>query len=175
VAIVSLAYPWMASQPVSITTNAGATVSFPVTAIGQAPLYYQWYNSTQPLTNGVNISGATDSTLTLSNVAAADSGSYFLVVTNGSGVTSNAMATLTVIDLTTTPPVIVSGSAGFNRTNGFGFNLTAQSGQTIVVEISTNLVDWQPVFTNMFDTDPVSYRDLTAITNRSGFYRLRLQ
>jgi uncharacterized delta-60 repeat protein len=176
VAIVSPSYPWLDSQPFTITTNAGATVSFPVTAIGFAPLSYQWYSATQPLTNGANISGATDSILALSNLTVADSGFYWVVVTNVAGTVSNLMATLNVVTLSNTPPTILSGSVTLDRViNGFGFDLTASVGQTIVIETSTNLLDWQPVFTNVVDSNPMHYHDPSAITNRNAFYRVRLQ
>jgi hypothetical protein len=174
-AMVSQAAPWLASQPVSITTNAGSTVSFPVTALGQSPLYFQWYIGTQPLTNGANISGATNSSLTLSNVTTAASGDYSLVVTNSTGTVSNVVATLTVVDLFS-PPTIISGSTGLDRaSNGFAFDLSALIGQNIVIETSTNLTDWQPIFTNGIDSSPFHYHDPGAITNRNGFYRVRLQ
>jgi len=175
VAIVSPSYPWLDSQPLTVTTNAGATVSFPVTVIGAAPLTYQWFNGTLPLTNNTNISGATNGTLTLSNITVADSGSYWLVATNAAGSISNLMATLTVT-ASSPAPVIVNGSSSFDRTlNGFAFDLTANVGQTIIIETSTNLIDWQPILTNEIDSNPLHFHDPSAITNRNGFYRLRLQ
>ena len=175
VAIVSPSYPWLDSQPITVTTNAGAKVSFPITVIGAAPITYQWFNGTQPLTNGGNISGATNATLTLSNLIVADSGSYWLVATNVAGSISNLMANLSVVEASSAP-VIVSGSASLDRViNGFGFDLTASVGQTIVIETSTNLIDWQPVLTNEIDSNPLHFHDPSAITNRNGFYRVRVQ
>ena len=60
------------------------------------------------------ISGSTGATLTISNSQVADSGSYMAVVTNGSGSTNSATATLTVI------PILPSGgvvaiSAGYSH------------------------------------------------------------
>jgi uncharacterized delta-60 repeat protein len=176
VATVSVFSPFILKQPVSITTNAGATVSFSIDPIGQAPLYFQWFNGSRPLTNGGNVYGAISPTLTLSNVVSEDTGSYSVLVTNSLGSIPSSVATLLVIDLAGSPPVIVSGSVGLDLvTNGFGFDVTGLEGQTIVVETSTNLIDWQPIFTNAIDSSPLRFHDPGAITNRIGLYRVRLQ
>lgn len=60
-------------------------------------------------------------------------------------------------------------------TNGFGFNFSGVVGQTIVVDGSTNLVDWTPIFTNAASTNAIYFSDPYS-TNYSGrFYRARLQ
>jgi hypothetical protein len=81
--------PQITSQPQSVQTCSGQTVTFSVKATG-TNLKYQWRK------DGANISGATSSTLTLTNVTTSDEGKYDCVVSNDCGsVTSNA-ATLTV-------------------------------------------------------------------------------
>jgi subtilisin-like proprotein convertase family protein len=90
-------------QPQSRTNIAGTTATFTVTATGSAPLGYQWRRNNTNLTNGGNISGTTNATLTLSNVTASDVAGYTVVVTNGAGAATSAPpATLTVW----VPPVI---------------------------------------------------------------------
>ena len=89
--------PTIAAQPVSINSNQGASATFSVTAAGGGTYTYQWKKA------GVNITGATAATLTLSNVQPTDAAAYSVTVTNAMGtVTSNA-ATLAVI----VPPFIV--------------------------------------------------------------------
>lgn len=84
------ALPTISVQPASQTVDQGQSVTFSVTASGAAPLTYQWRR------NVVAITGATASSLTLTNVQAANGGVYSVTVTNASGsVTSNG-ATLTV-------------------------------------------------------------------------------
>lgn len=82
--------PNITSQPLPITVRAGDNASFTVAATGSLPLSYQWS------LNNTNIQGATNSTLTISNVAQADLGDYAVVVTNGfgSGTSSNAMLSM---------------------------------------------------------------------------------
>lgn len=68
----------------------GGTATFSVTASGDGTLTYQWQKDT------VNLSGATSSTLQISNASAGDAGSYRCVVTGGCGSTTSNAATLTV-------------------------------------------------------------------------------
>jgi hypothetical protein len=91
-------YPSISVQPQSQTNNAGATVTFLVTATGLDPLRYQW------LKNQTNtIAGATNAVLALSNVQSNDAAGYSVVVTNAYGATTSSVATLTVLF----PPVII--------------------------------------------------------------------
>ncbi len=86
--------PSLTTQPASLTSFVGTLASFSVTAAGTRPLGYQW------LFNGTNISNATNTTLTLTNVQIGQSGSYTVVVTNswGAAASSNAVLTVTPID-----------------------------------------------------------------------------
>jgi hypothetical protein len=81
--------------PASITTNAGNTVSFTVTAGGDALSYY-WYKQAGSASNFV--AGAATATLTLTNVLAADATNYSVVVSNSAAITNSSFVTLNVID-----------------------------------------------------------------------------
>ncbi|MBE0544962.1 MAG: immunoglobulin domain-containing protein [Verrucomicrobia bacterium] len=82
--------PIIVSQPASRTVIVGANVTFSVVADGTTPLSYQWSF------NGTNLSGATSSSLTLSNAQFSDAGAYSVVVSNLAGTTASTVATLTV-------------------------------------------------------------------------------
>ena len=85
------------------------------------------------------------------------------------------MATLTVT-VPTTPPQIVANDAKFGfAINLFGFNLSGAFGQTVVVDGSTNLTDWYPLFTNIVGNGPFYFSDPTSTNFYSQFYRARLQ
>ncbi len=82
--------PAITSQPQSVTVHAHDSVSFSVVASGDSPLAYQWS------LNGTNISGATASSVTISNVTQNALGAFSVIVTNvaGSVISSNAMLTM---------------------------------------------------------------------------------
>ena len=94
--------PAISIQPTNQTVGVGTNVSFVVVApIGTPPLRYQWWFAGSPLTNGTQngtqISGATNATLTLSNVKTNFGGNYSVVVTNYGGSVTSSNATLTVL------------------------------------------------------------------------------
>jgi hypothetical protein len=92
--IVPPVAPSITGQPQSLTLYAGVTANFTANVIG-APLNYQWQYISNNVTNA--IFGATNSSLTISNVAAANAGSYQLFVTNSLGYTNSTVASLTII------------------------------------------------------------------------------
>src|SRR5437879_12629631 len=86
--------------------------TFSVVAAGKMPLTYQWRR------NEANISGATDTAYTQTNVQPADAGNYRVVVKNSDGSVTSAVATLTV---TMSPTATVSPT---NQTVPQGSNAT---------------------------------------------------
>jgi hypothetical protein len=89
--------PEITQQPMSVTNVAGTTAQFTVSTIGPS-LNYQW------LFGGSPIAGAISSTLTITNVADTNAGTYTVVVSNTTSSVTSLPATLTVLD----PPVIVT-------------------------------------------------------------------
>jgi hypothetical protein len=86
--------------PQSLVTNVGATVSFSVTATGTGQLSYQWRF------NGANIPGATDVTLSLTNVQLASAGDYWAVVTGPFSSATSASAQLILLQQTNRQPTV---------------------------------------------------------------------
>lgn len=83
-------------QPSSTTNNAAGSATFTVDAVGTLPISYQW------VFNGTFLLGATNSTLTLTNINSTNVGNYYVVVSNqGSSVVSSNATLYMVI-----PPVI---------------------------------------------------------------------
>ncbi|HXD00946.1 MAG TPA: LamG-like jellyroll fold domain-containing protein [Verrucomicrobiae bacterium] len=87
---VALTPPVITQGPVNQTVVFGDSATFSAQAVG-GQLGYQWSNNV----HGV-IAGATNATLTLTNVAFTDAGTYSVFVTNTLGHT-NASAVLTVV------------------------------------------------------------------------------
>ncbi len=83
--------PAIATQPISLKVDAGATVSFTVTAIGDSPLTYQWFFQGEALLNQTNAS------LSLTGVTVQQNGAYAVSVSNpyGSVTSDNAILEVT--------------------------------------------------------------------------------
>ncbi|HVU35560.1 MAG TPA: pectinesterase family protein [Opitutaceae bacterium] len=82
--------PAFTSQPVSVSTSAGQSVTFTAAASGSPAPTIQWQR------NGVNIAGATGTTLTLNNVTLANTGVYTARAVNSVGATTSAGALLSI-------------------------------------------------------------------------------
>ncbi len=83
--------PQITSQPADQTASLGQSATFSVTAVGTAPLQYQWQK------NGSAIAGATDAQYTTPAAVMGDNGSGFtVIVTNSVGSATSNTATLTV-------------------------------------------------------------------------------
>ena len=95
--------PSITTQPQSQTVPVGVNATFTVVASGTAPLSYQWKKGATILANTGNISGATNATLTLTNVQLADAGSYSVTVTNAAGTATSNAAALTAYVPTAAP------------------------------------------------------------------------
>jgi hypothetical protein len=110
--------PYVSTQPVSVTTNAGATAIFNVGATGTGSFNYQWLKNGNFLFDGGNVSGAASDTLTVANLSAADQAGYSAIVIGLSSVTSS-VASLTVLSPVSIPvqpnprTVIASAKAVF--------------------------------------------------------------
>jgi hypothetical protein len=87
--------PVIVTQPTSQIALVGSTATFSVSASGTGPLKYQWALA------GKKIAGATNATLTLTNLRATQGGYYEVTVTSPYGATSSvkAMLTLSTLDM----------------------------------------------------------------------------
>src|SRR5947208_15429588 len=81
----------MTNHPASYIARRGGPITFTVAATGNGALSYQWYF------NGNPIQGASGSSYTIPSVAASDAGSYTVVVSDLTGSTTSATATLSLI------------------------------------------------------------------------------
>jgi uncharacterized repeat protein (TIGR03803 family) len=157
--------PEIAFQLASQVASVGNIAIFTVTPSGTAPFAYQW------LLNGIPIIGATNSTLTVSNLVITDGGNYVVTVTNDWGSATSGQANLTIA----LPPLIdsISNNVDGNLTLYF----TSTPDQTNRLWMTTNLLTpsslWQVMATNIAGADGSSqYTDTNTIGMPSKFYRL---
>ncbi|MEI7732004.1 MAG: immunoglobulin domain-containing protein, partial [Verrucomicrobiota bacterium] len=103
--------PFIQAQPQSQTNLVGSSANFTVQAGGTAPLTYQWFKS------GAAILAATNSSYSIFNLLASDSGSYVVVIANSFGSVTSAVAVLAVQSVVTPPSITTQPQS---RTNGVG-------------------------------------------------------
>lgn len=117
-------------QPQSLTVVQGQNATFSANAVGSTPLAYQWRYG------GNNLVGATNPSVTLTNVLAAQAGLYSVVVSNPFGNTTSSNATLTVL----VPPTIIIQPVSQTLTQGATLNLsvTATGSPTLTYQWRLN-------------------------------------
>jgi len=110
------AAPSFLVQPQGLVVNPGTNVTFSATTSGYHPVSYQWRF------NGSNLSGATNASLTLSNVLNANAGNYSVAVSNayGSAISSNAVLKVNIVF------VFGNGQLLTNTQASFGGSATIQ-------------------------------------------------
>lgn len=153
------------SQPQNQALAVGQTAAFAVAASSTATRSYQWKF------NGAVLVGATNATLTLTDVHASNAGSYTVDVSvPGNTITSQAAS------LVVTNPVVnlvTSGSAGIGMTpSGFAFQMSVPVGSTYVVEAASDANNWVPIATNISATASVVFLDSAAANYSARFYRV---
>ncbi len=112
--------PEITLQPVGATLDQGQSHTFTIEVTGDPTPTIQWRK------DGVNISGATGTSYTLSNVTAASAGTYTAVVSNAqASVTSNG-----AIIAVNTPPVITTQPVGITKLVGSNHTLSVAAAGT---------------------------------------------
>jgi hypothetical protein len=93
---------------------------------------------------------------------------YYYCGTTGWGPTYGGLPTVMLV-----APRIARGSAGV-KPGGFGFTVVpCLANQTIVVEASANLVNWQPIWTNTLSGASADFVDPDWLQHPIRFYRAR--
>ena len=114
--------PAINSQPLSQAVSVGSNANFFVTASGTSPLSYQWQ------LNGTNISNATNTIYSLTEVTTNSAGIYTVIVSNAGGSVTSSNAVFTVLSPHAgTGTAILTGSfvTGVSITDsGYGYTNT---------------------------------------------------
>lgn len=164
--------PVIQEQPTSLTIASNGVALFTVAATGLPPspwftppnvplAFYQWR------LNEVDIPGATNTVLLITNVTSADTGAYRVVVGNGQNSATSACANLWLSMEAVRPFLSTLPDA---HDGMFRFALTGETGRCYRVESSGDLAGWIPEA--RFDSGsvhaPGSGPFLTSVVSANG-------
>jgi hypothetical protein len=153
--------PYFTQQPRSIVAAPGANASFTAQAISSTPVRYQWRRE------GMDILGATGAVLTLTNVQAADVGTFSVLASDALVSLASAPATLALA----IPPLIVQPPV----------SQTVVAGATVVLSVVVTNTAALPILyrwrTSIFDLPGGAYllnehTSYLTITNAQSTFRL---
>jgi len=156
--------PIIVQSPTNQLVNAGGTASFSVAVSGYPFPSYQW------LKNSTSFIGATNATLTITNVQAGDADTYAVIVTNSAGSMTSSNATLTIANtapsFTPIPDQTINAGVTLNVTN-VATDLDAPP-QALTFSLLTNplnstlnatgVFNWRPSVSQAGTTNPVSVK-----------------
>jgi hypothetical protein len=161
--------PAISSQPESQIVAVGSNVSFTVSATGSSPLSYQW------LFGGTNISGATTTALSLTNVHSANAGDYAVVVSNSVGWVVSADAQLMVTGSTGIAVQVLIGELADGSVS-LHFAGTPNAGYTVLgtTNASLPLASWTVLGPAIEHSSGLfQFTDTQTSNNAERFYRVR--
>ena len=152
--------PAFTTQPTSKTVSAGSPVTFSAAASGSPTPTYQWKK------NGTSISGATNSSYTISSVSTSSAGTYTVVAANSAGTKTSNGAVLTVTSgavapAFTTQPVSKTVSPGSPVT----FSAAASGSPTPTYQ-------WKKNGTSISGATSSSYTISSVSTSSAGTYTI---
>ena len=140
-----------------------ASEKFNVILAGPEPFTYQWY-----LNNNSPVAGGTDSVLMLTNVKLADTGNYFVVITNYYGSVTSSIANLTLQPAFRPQAQVKPG--------GFQVSGTGVPGERYLLQGTPSLtppVIWTSLGTNTAAPDGlVQLTDPRPVVQPAYFYRV---
>lgn len=145
--------PGIAMQPTNVIANVSSSASFSVTTTGSGPLAFQW------LKDGLNVSDATNATLTLNTLQTNQVGGYSVVITNAAGSVTSSVAVLTVNRLVQT---ITFGPLVGKRVDDASFALTGTASSGLPVSFSSSIPSVATVSGNTVTITGVGSTTITA-------------
>jgi uncharacterized repeat protein (TIGR03803 family) len=158
--------PSITSQPSNQFVSWHSNATFSVTASGA--MGYQWQF------NDVNLASGTNNKLSLTNVQPANAGYYQVILTNLNGAVTSSVVSLSISNV----PISFSASAANMQMSGgqLSMLLTNLTGQgPFIIEASTDLRHWTPVFTNAASFGAIEMVDSEAGNYAARYYRAVVQ
>ncbi len=160
-------------SPLAITTHPqsqwlspGSTAILSINTSGNPPFNYLWKK------DGVPVNGATNSTLTLTNMQRATAGAYSVTVTNtfGQVISSNAMLRILMPQQLNTPE-ITGDFLKLTFGDADGQPLTSNQLAGFIVQASTNLLHWTPLTNQLTLTNGLMFLE-DAVNFPQRFFRV---
>jgi Regulator of chromosome condensation (RCC1) repeat len=142
---------------------AGGSVTLAASGVGINPVTYQWTFNT------INLLGATNAVLTLTNLQSAQQGLYNAIISDGVSSLTSSNATFTIV----TPPVVTSQSTPTNRVCIYGNYISLAASFTAPAQTNGFPLRYQWRFngTNLNNANTNTYSFIANDTN-SGVYSL---
>jgi hypothetical protein len=138
--------PMITEQPRSQPcVDLGGIASFAVSAVSSQPFSYEWQF------HGTNLSGATSSNLTITNVQLANMGYYSVVVSNSYGATTSSVVILSIA----APVTVGQGPPGFIA-RCVQIDYEGTNAQSLVDSVATMEARLGPAITNNVDANGMS-------------------
>lgn len=179
--------PQAAVPPVGLSVQNGGTASFTIIDYpNTSGVNFKWLYKGQQITSGVaNLTTngllggilldlAPASILTIKNLNSTNAGDYSVISYNNIGAITNTVS-LIVLSTTVTNIINMVASESSVTTAGFHLQLTTPVGSNVVVEASSDLQNWTPIYTNLDSTGSISFMDGSATNYPARYYRARTQ
>jgi hypothetical protein len=176
--------PVFVVQPLGTAVQNGGTAILTSTAVSISSMSFNWlYNGRKITPDGTNFTiinvavplVGTVSTLTINHFDASKSGAYAAQVANGVGSVTSSPATVVVVASTVSSVVNILTSGTGMTIQGFVLHLSGPSGSNYVIQASTDLKTWTPIFTNTAPTGAITCTDAAALHMPLRYYRALLQ
>jgi hypothetical protein len=181
------------AQPLSTNVQNGDTVTFNVSAncTGEGKIYsVTWLyngepistNSTETTSSSGLLTTTVSSTLTIKNVSSANAGTYSAQITD---VILNLLGLISVEDSATsqgatlgiipTVTAVTTQTGMVNNNSAFKVQFSGPTGSNLVIQATSDMINWRSLSTNVIINGSVTYTDATANTVSCRFYRAKLK
>jgi hypothetical protein len=164
------------NRSINVNTTTGPiafTIGDDATAVGSLVLTKECSNTNLiPLNNIVfGGSGASRTVTVTPQLNQTGPATLTISVTDGQGARGFATFELLVVPATPNPPALSNYSLSNQL---FQVAISGDAGADYYIQASTNLTDWQTVFTNLNTTPPLLWTDSETTNFSSRFYRVLL-
>jgi hypothetical protein len=174
--------PIIAVQPLGLSVQNGGTAILTATAVSITSMQFTWLLNGKPVsTSNTTVANVavplvgTVSTLTVNNISPAAEGNYSVVIKNGVGSVTSSNAVVVVLASAVSNVVDIVATGTGLTTDGFKIQLSGPAGSNYVIQASSDLKNWTPIFTNPAPGGSLSFTDAAASTLPFRYYRAKIQ